>query len=232
MRALGRARSRVGAEVMILMKGPGVNLDAGAPSGPGTLTPSLLVGLRENDTGAWRRMTDLYGPMVYRWCREAGLQAEDADDVRQEVFRAAARGLADFRRDRPGDSFGAWLRVVVRRKLLDYWRARKRQPGGVGGTGAQEILNGYPEVAETSSDGKVAPNEAAELLHRALGQIRADFTEKTWQAFWLVTVEGRTPAEAGQELAMTRGAVHIAKCRVLKRFRDEFQDLLDLGDDS
>jgi RNA polymerase sigma-70 factor (ECF subfamily) len=84
-----------------------------------------------------------------------------------------------------------------------------------------------PELVDPSSDGTTTPNEPAELLQRAIGQIRGAFTEKTWQAFWLVTVEGRAPTEVSQVLRMSCGAVHIAKSRVLKRFRDEFQDLLD-----
>ena len=172
-------------------------------------------------------MTDMYGPLVYRLCRKAGLEAEDAADVGQKVFDAAAQGLPGFRRDRAGDSFGAWLRVITRRKLLDYKRTQRDQPSAAGGTSAQERSCQIPEVLDPSLDGELGVSEHADMLHRALGLIQREFTENTWQAFWRVTVEGRAPAKVGKELGMSPGAVHIAKCRVLKRLRDEFQGLLD-----
>ena len=51
---------------------------------------SLIARLRDQDGDAWQRLVKLYGPLVYRWCREAGLQASDATDVGQEVFGAVA----------------------------------------------------------------------------------------------------------------------------------------------
>ena len=42
------------------------------------LAPSLLVRLKSENPEAWRRLADLYGPVVYEWCRRAGLQAADA----------------------------------------------------------------------------------------------------------------------------------------------------------
>ncbi|MFH1922159.1 MAG: sigma factor [Planctomycetota bacterium] len=44
-------------------------------------------------------MDRLYGPAVYRWARQAGLQASDAADVVQEVFTNVAADIATFRRD-------------------------------------------------------------------------------------------------------------------------------------
>ena len=50
--------------------------------------------------------------------------------------------------------------------------------------------------------------------------VRATCEERTWQAFWQVVMEDRSPAEVGRELRMTVGAIYIAKSRVLKRLRD------------
>lgn len=45
----------------------------------------------------------------------------------------------------------------------------------------------------------------------------------TWDAFWKTAVEDRTPAEAAQQLAISVGAVYIAKSRVLARLREEIK---------
>src|SRR5262249_2957763 len=67
-----------------------------------SIAPSLLVKLKAHEQVAWERLVDLYGPVVYSWCRRGGLRAEDASDVGQEVFQAIARGIENFHRDRPG----------------------------------------------------------------------------------------------------------------------------------
>jgi RNA polymerase sigma-70 factor (ECF subfamily) len=41
-----------------------------------------------------------------------------------------------------------------------------------------------------------------------------------WQAFWETSVVGASPPVAGQKLAMSAGAVRVAKCRVLARLRE------------
>jgi RNA polymerase sigma-70 factor (ECF subfamily) len=50
------------------------------------------------------------------------LQAADAADLGREVFLAVAKGIASFRRDKPGDSFRGWLFGITRNKVVDHWR--------------------------------------------------------------------------------------------------------------
>ena len=51
---------------------------------------TLLQRLRANDNDAWRVTVQLYTPLVYHWCARGGVRGADAEDVAQEVFRAAA----------------------------------------------------------------------------------------------------------------------------------------------
>src|SRR5437764_15425954 len=87
-----------------------------APKGTTSLT--LLQRLRANEPDAWRTMVHLYTPLVYRWAGQLGVRGADADDVLQEVFRTASTRLANFHRDRPGDSFRGWLRGITRHMSL------------------------------------------------------------------------------------------------------------------
>jgi RNA polymerase sigma-70 factor (ECF subfamily) len=56
---------------------------------------------------------------------------------------------------------------------------------------------------------------------RALNLIRCEFEDRTWQAFWLTVVEGKSPQELSSDLGMSPGAIRVAKARVLRRLRDE-----------
>src|SRR5258708_5412947 len=87
----------------------------------GSTSSGLLSKVRACDPQAWERLVATYGPLVYRWCRQAGLQEEDAADVLQETFRSALVGIDGFHKIRPTDSFRAWLRAVTRTRVADHF---------------------------------------------------------------------------------------------------------------
>jgi RNA polymerase sigma-70 factor (ECF subfamily) len=192
---------------------------SGAASHPPSTTHlSLLVGLRGADRDSWQRLAELYGPLVYGWCRKRGLPAVDAEDLLQEVFLVVAARVADFRREKPGDTFRGWLWGITRHKVGDWLRRHKREAQAAGGSDAAQRLAELPEpdVPEEAPDG----GRSAGLCRRALDLIRSEFTEQTLQAFWETAAEGRDPAAVAEELGMTRNAVYIAKARVLRRLRE------------
>jgi RNA polymerase sigma-70 factor (ECF subfamily) len=185
---------------------------------------SLLARLHANDPAAWERLLALYAPLVWHWCRQMHLPHQEVADVFQEVFQAVAAHIRKFHRDQPGDTFRGWLRTITRNKVQDHFRRRQREPQAAGGTEAKAWWSQVPEAAwdeEGSTDHESYP----ELFHRALHLIQGDFEERTWRAFWRVVVDGQTPHDVATELAMSPGAVRVAKCRVLHRLRQELGDL-------
>jgi RNA polymerase sigma-70 factor (ECF subfamily) len=195
---------------------------------PSTATSrSLLERVRADEPAAWDRLVGLYAPLVLHWCRRWGLQEQDAADVFQEVFQAVATHIAGFRKEGRGDTFRGWLRTITGNKVRDHFRRRGREPAGAGGTDALARMAQIPAPEAEEKDNAADANAEQGLFHRALEEIRADFEERTWQAFWRTAVEGRAPKEVGAELGMTPGAVRVAKSRVLHRLREELGDLLE-----
>src|SRR5262249_6623475 len=145
-------------------------------------------------------------------------------DVIQDVFQAVATHLAKFRKEREGDTFRGWLRTIAQNKVRDHYRKVGREPGGAGGTDAQIRLTSLP-AAQDSEDDSGEDRAERSLLSQALGLIRGEFEERTWQAFWLTTVEVRAPKEVAIELGMSPGAVRVAKSRVLRRLREEMGEV-------
>src|SRR5262249_52720507 len=145
----------------------------------------------------------------------------------QEVFQAVVTSIAGFRKDRKGDTFRGWLRKITQNKVRDHFRRLGREPEGIGGTDAQRRFAQVPmpplPEASSSTD---APAEQ-ELLFRALELIRLEFAERTWQAFWRTAIEDRAPKDVAADLSMTPCAVRVAKCRVLRRLREELGDLME-----
>jgi RNA polymerase sigma-70 factor (ECF subfamily) len=185
---------------------------------------SLLERARTDDPAAWDRMVALYAPLVYRWCRRWDLPEQEIADVFQDVFQAVAAHLADFRRDRPGDTFRGWLRAIARNKVHDHFRRVGREPGGAGGTEAQLRFARLPAEAPVDDDPGLERPEGG-LFDRALDLVRGEFEERTWRAFWLTAVEDRAPADVAAELGMTPGAIRVAKSRVLRRLREELGEI-------
>ncbi len=162
----------------------------------------------------------LYSPLVYQWCRRSGLAAEDAADVLQEVLSAVMLHLPDFRRDRPQDSFTAWLATITRNKVRDWHRRRRGRPEARGGSTAQRAMAEIPQPAEPSEETIRPDAESAAWLSRGvLEMIRSEFEASTWDAFWRTAVEGQTPAHVAEDLKMSVAAVYMAKSRVLRRLR-------------
>jgi len=56
--------------------------------------------------------------------------------------------------------------------------------------------------------------------------VRSEFEERTWRAFWMTVVEGRTPAEIAVEMEVTPTAIRMAKSRVLRRLKETFGDMI------
>jgi RNA polymerase sigma-70 factor (ECF subfamily) len=197
--------------------------DAETPAGGTSLT--LLERLRSNEPDAWRTMVHLYGPLVFHWCGRLGVKGADADDVTQEVFRAASAGLAGFRRDRAGDTFRGWLRGITRHMALMHFRRRGRAPQAAGGTDVLHQLHEVPDPTPPPDEDD-PPAEVNALYRRALELVRSEFEERTWQAFWRTVVDGRSPVDVAADLGVTPAAVRKAKSRVLHRLKEEFGEMI------
>ena len=82
------------------------------------LTLMDLLRQYPKDAGAWDRFVRRYRPMIYRWCRERGLQEADAEDVAQDVIAILTQKMASFRHD-PSRRFRAWLKTITYHALSD-----------------------------------------------------------------------------------------------------------------
>lgn len=188
---------------------------------------SLLEGIRDNDSGSWRRLRRIYEPLVLYWCkRYAGLSIHDAADIAQETFAAVYKSFSRFQRDEPGRSFRGWLRTIALNKIRDRIRKEKRSPTADVGTGVRRRLAELADPALTQDSDDEA-SETKLILRKALEVIRTEFAESSWRAFWRMTVDDVRAADVALELKMKVGAIYTAKSRVLSRLRKLLKGLED-----
>jgi len=180
---------------------------------------SLLVRLRDpHDEPAWTEFTEIYGPLISRLARRKGLQDADAADLVQDVFCAVAKAIEREAYDPAKGSFRGWLFSIARNLAVTFLIARDRHPRGTGDTGMNGILEARP--APSAEDSAIFDAEyQRQLLYWAAEQVRGEFSELTWQAFWQTGVEGRGAKEVAEALGTTVGTIYHYKSRVMARLR-------------
>lgn len=191
---------------------------------PTSLT--LLERLKADEAIGWERLSNVYGPLVYQWARESGLQADDAADVVQKVFRGLLKSIHGFQKEKPSDTFRGWLYVVTRNKIRDFARKKSKSPTAQGGTEFNLRLQDLPDhcAEETTSTGQA---ELTGIYSRAIESIKEGFGDATWQSFWRMTVKHESAKEIAEDLGLATWTVYKHKARVMKKLRAEFGDLLD-----
>ncbi|WP_439625985.1 sigma-70 family RNA polymerase sigma factor [Gemmata sp.] len=121
----------------------------------------------------------------------------DVDDLAQEVFLGAFRGLPTFRR---GDDFGAWLRGIARNTLSVHWRRTARRNRALSAF-QEEVARVVGEDLDRSAAADRA--DAIESLLRCINRL-PDKLKQVVRA----GLGGDKPAALAESLATTVGAVY------------------------
>src|SRR5438093_7638186 len=102
---------------------------------------SVLQRLRDEPDGdSWRRLVDLYTPLLQQWLRGHGLQASDVDDLTQEVQAVVFRELPQFQHNQRPGAFRRWLRTILVHRLRGFWRARQARAATAGDADLAPVL--------------------------------------------------------------------------------------------
>lgn len=187
---------------------------------------SLLERLRTSpDEAAWRRLDDLYRPLIRRWLLRDHSLREEADDIVQEVMSVLVRELPRFQRRRSG-SFRRWLRTITAHRLGALYRSRKNRPMALGCSLEESPL---AQLADPNSEMSLQWDREHDryVLSRLLELIAPLFEPATLAAFRRTALDGIAPAKAAEELGMSLNAVLVAKSRVLSKLRQEAKGLID-----
>ena len=182
-----------------------------------TLSSLWLADAQAMKPDAWQRLADTFGPIVYRWCRSAGVNEKDSADVVQEVFVAVARAIPKFKRELARGSFRSWLATITRNKVRDHFRQQNSRDVARGGTDALQQLEQQADLIDCSS---ISDINMTPTIQAAMERASSEFEPRTWEAFWLTTVENRPASVVAELLEYSVASVYQAKSRVLRRLRE------------
>jgi RNA polymerase sigma-70 factor (ECF subfamily) len=184
---------------------------------------SLLDRARDrSDSASWRKLVDLYAPLVRAWVRPNVRQPADVDDVVQEVLAQLVGELPGFSHNGRTGAFRVWLRGITVNRLRVYWRSCAPACGG-------DVIERLSQLEDPTS--LLSRSWDAEhdrhVAETILESIRLEFNSATWRAFESTVRDGRPTDQVAAELGLSANAVLIAKSRVLKRLRQKAKGLID-----
>ncbi len=187
--------------------------------------PSLLVRLRDRqDRRSWEEFYAIYRPLIFRTARRQGFQEVDAAELTQEVFISVAAAVERWDPNPQRGSFRGWLFRTTKNLAINLLAAQRRRPTGSGDSGVQRMLAEQP--APNAEDSALIEKEyQRQALAWAAEQIRPEFRDASWQAFWLSGVENLSPTATAERLGMSVGAVYVARSRVMARLREKIDEL-------
>jgi RNA polymerase sigma-70 factor (ECF subfamily) len=187
---------------------------------------SLLVRLKNaRDHEAWTEFTAIYEPLILRLLARNGLQECDARDVCQQVFAAVAKDIQRWRPDGRERSFRRWLFRIARNRVIKFLAGERKRPRGAGGSDAHAALEQQPDERESISE-LFDREYRRQLLLWAAEQIRAEFRESTWEAFWRSYVQGEAIADVAEQLGMSVGSVYVSRSRIVARLKSKIKELM------
>ncbi|MGB7325153.1 MAG: sigma-70 family RNA polymerase sigma factor [Rubripirellula sp.] len=185
--------------------------------------PSLLVRIRDSaDRDAWFEFAEVYRPVIVRVARARGMQDADADDLAQRVLVSVAGAIERF--DPGGQAkFRTWLRRVIDNAIIN----AVRRPRPDRGSGGMETNVEARNLA--SSDGPdtdlVRIEYRRQVFAWAARRVRDEFSDSTWQSFWLTAVDEHSVDEAADQIGRTRGSVYASRSRVMRRLVEVIEQL-------
>ena len=83
----------------------------------------LISNLRQHKPAAWQQLLTEHGPMVFRMVQRIVTRREDAEEVYQDVFVKALRGIEGYNPHQA--SLATWLNRIAYHESLNFVRGKK-----------------------------------------------------------------------------------------------------------
>lgn len=187
---------------------------------------SLLnqIGIGEED--AWKEVCSIYRPLIMKWLRGNGVVAHDAEDLTQEVMAVVCSEIRSFEHNGRIGAFRNWLRMITVNRCKQFFRNKKIEPCGIGGSSFADVVN---ELADPKSDTSLSFDREHDLfvLNKLLQLVAVEFEDSTMQAFRLYVVEGNDASSVARKLDVSQQVAYLAKSRVMRRLREMAPDLIE-----
>jgi RNA polymerase sigma-70 factor (ECF subfamily) len=174
----------------------------------------LVAAARDGDAHAFDELMRRYRPRVHALALQLTGDAQEADDVAQEVFLRAFRGLASFR---AAAEFSTWLhRIAVNLGCNARRSMRRRRADSLDDP---RVANAVEHDASGDANREAELRETSRRLLRAIDSLKPALRETVV----LVALEGLTHGQTAELLECPLGTVawrlHHARGRLAEALR-------------
>jgi RNA polymerase sigma-70 factor (ECF subfamily) len=180
----------------------------------------LIERIKEGDTAAYNDMVTRYWDRIFARVHQLLKNQQDAEEVTQDAFIRAQRGLANFRGDA---SFSTWLYQIATNLAHNrywYWFRRKRdhsvsldQP--LSADGDLTLENVMPAGGETPAE-SVLTREFVDRVTECMDGL----SEKHREVLTMRNVRNMSYDAISQELKISVGTVKSRIARARERLRE------------
>jgi RNA polymerase sigma-70 factor (ECF subfamily) len=164
------------------------------------LRSQLMQRMQRGDGDACRALLDDIGPSLTRFLRRRIADAQELEDVYQEVFMAIFEARHTYEPDRP---FEPWLFAIARNLAADSTRRRWSRAKW------EELVADLPDRAADISS-PIAPE---------LTQVLAKLPHEQREAFQMLKLDGLSLSVAAERAGVSVGALKVRAHRAYKALR-------------
>ncbi len=187
----------------------------------------LVDRFKQGDQTAFEQMVSRYWDRIYSMVNQLLRNPQDAEEVTQDAFIRAHRGLAGFRGE---STFSTWLYQIAtnlaRNRYWYWWRRRRDQTISfdqpVGAENSTTLAEVFPDELETPEDATVTQEFVARV-----GECMNRLSPKHREILILRNVKNLSYEEIAEILGISVGTVksRIARARdsLRSKMGDEFK---------
>ena len=185
-----------------------------------TTRVSLLLRLKARDNSqAWREFTAIYRPILLRYARACGLYAHDAEDIAQECLAQVNLSIGRFEYDKRQGGFKRWLRVMVKRRVIN--RLRKRRE-----CLAESGVFRRPQDREALPEDEFEKIWLDEHLRFCLSKLRDEVEPRTCDAYQRLALDGWSVEKVCRTFGITANNAYVIKSRLTVRLRELMAEIV------
>jgi len=191
-----------------------------ATAGREAADAELVAAVRAGDDSAFEELYRRYQPRIARFVRGMLHDAARCEDVAQEAFLSALRGM---RAKDAEINFKPWIYQIARNAAIDSYRRNNHtvEVSIDAGDGLRASDRTRLVGADVSPDAALVTKERLDHLQGAFDELSDVHT----RVLVMRELEGMSYHEIGQQLDLTRPAVESALFRARRRLESEYEEL-------
>ncbi|MEM7015415.1 MAG: sigma-70 family RNA polymerase sigma factor [Verrucomicrobiota bacterium] len=184
---------------------------------------SLVAELQKESPQAWSELDRLYRPLIRNWLGRYSLQANDLEDLTQDVLSIIFQEIRKFDHNGRTGAFRKWIRQTTVNVTRNFLRKRKEIGGG------SEIQDMIVQLQDPQSDlsGQFEKQHDLFVMRRIVKLAESSFEQTSVDIFRYHVLEDHSAEKTAHHFDTALPNVYKVKSRMIRKMRELAADLID-----